>query len=220
MRIAACVARFRATAVAVALMATTIQGVQGQINWTEWTSAVPGVVTGSIPGLGVDVTYAGPYSFAQVNNGGFNYWNWAVYDVPNRPGRSDMIALNIAGTHRISFSAPVTDVYFAFVSVGQPNLPVNYFFGVPFEIVSVGPGHWGNGTLTQTGNTMTGAEGHGVIRFTGSFTEISWQTSPDEFWHGLTVGTPAQVVPEPMSAVLLLTGLAGVVAARRRRKVS
>jgi hypothetical protein len=222
MKIATFAYRARAAAVAVAMTAATAHGINAQVNWAEWTSATAGAVAGSIPAFGLNVTYTGPYAFAQVNNTGTNYWNYAVYDVPNRPGRTDIIALDVAGSHTIAFSAPVTDVYMAFVSVGRTNLPVSYFFGVPFEIVSVGPGHWGNGTLTQSGNTLTGAEGHGVIRFTGTFSEISWRTDPNEYWHGITVGAalPGQVVPEPMTAVLVLTGLAGMAVLRRRRSAA
>jgi hypothetical protein len=213
------IALARATALVLGILAASAVALQSQqVVWTEWNTAATGTVSGNMGAVGV--VYAGPYAFAQVNNVGVNYWNFPIYDVPNRPERSDIIALNVAGSHSITFSAPVMNPFFAFVSVGRPGLSVSYFFGAPFEVISVGPGYWGNGPLVRDGQTMIGTEGHGVIQFSGTFTEIAWSTAPNENWHGLTVGAtltqPVQV-PEPLGAVLVITGLAGLAALRRRR---
>lgn len=198
------------------------------VFWTDWQrvlATTPGVIGQLVVGPEtIDVTFTGPYSFAQVS-GGTNYWNpsapYISAFVDNAPPASDIIALNTGGTATINFSQPVLDPLIALVSWNGNT--VN--FGVPIEILSYGPGFWGNGTpnLNATGTGFYGSgEVHGVIRVPGEFTTLSF-THTSENWHGFTVGAVGvpgpgpEPVPEPASLVLFGSGALALAARRRRR---
>lgn len=192
------------------------------VSWTDWTSATvgtPGSAAGSIGSIGV--RYSGEVAFAQLGSG-TNYWTEgspAPYTgnavVSNAPTPAEMIALSSkSGVNTLTFSQAVTNPIMAIVSQGQPSLPVTYDFNTPFNVLSEGLGYWGDGTYSLVGNALTGSELHAVIQFSGTVTSISWSNSPDEYWHGFTVGLTS--VPEPGTLFLMGLGMVGIAGLKRK----
>jgi PEP-CTERM motif len=199
------------------------------VFWTDWTTetaatpSVLGTLTTSTDT--VNVTYSGPYSFAQTS-GGTNYYNpsapYLSPTVDNAPPASDIIALNVGGLKTITFSQAVKDPFIALVSWNTNVVD----FGVPIDIISFGAGFWGNGTpiLNAGGTGFTGSgEVHGVIRLPGTYTSISF-TDTSENWHGFTIGVAGVsdgggggTVPEPTTLLLLALGLLSIAQMGRRK---
>lgn len=199
--------------------------VDAQVFWTDWTTAGTGTVSGSLSiySQSIGVTYTGTYLDALTS--GTDPWSWDLpafeFDgVDSNPPGYEKIRLDDAATHTITFSTPVVDPYLAIMSQGRGGLPVTYAFSDAFTVLSAGPAYWGyTGYTTPDATTLVGREYSGVIQFSGTFESLTWRASPDEFWHGVTVGAAGSVVPEPATVLLLATGLLGLgVAARRRRK--
>jgi hypothetical protein len=105
----------------------------------------------------------------------------------------------------ITFSSAVTDPYIAIWSLGQGGDPASFVFSSPFTIEAGGPDQYGGGTITQSGYTVWGSEGSGVIQLDGTFNSISFTTPQSEDWFAFTVGEAA--TPEPGSLLLLGTGM-------------
>ncbi|WP_405237988.1 PEP-CTERM sorting domain-containing protein [Lentisalinibacter orientalis] len=192
-----------------------------EIEWTDWQEYGGDQAFGLLDDI--TVTYTGDYAFVQTGSG-TNFWTEngdpAPYTssstIDNAPTASEMVALDSSASHTITFSEAILDPIIAIVSLGRTNLPVSYTFDQNFAVLSSGVGYWGGsaGAYSLTGNTLTGYEFHGALQFDGLLTSISWSSSPDEYWHGITVGSVK--VPEPSSLALLGISLLGLALVRRR----
>jgi hypothetical protein len=175
--------------------------------YVDWTAANPAAGTASgvinLPGRPpVGVTFRvvnpngtnGSYNFAEIN--GTGYWSPnAPYVSPyvlNPPPATDILSL-IGGTtssYVITFSEPVRDPVMDILSLGSRGDDAIYDFDRSFQIISQGTGFWGGGPTDLTilpGEQLRGTEGHGAIRFLGSFSTFSWSVPDGENWHGFTL---------------------------------
>jgi hypothetical protein len=227
---------------ALALVATSQQAHADIFQYVDWTAASPAAGTASgtitLPDLStVDVTFEvlnpdgspGTYFFAQTA-GGTNYWNpttpYISAEVENAPPTPDILSL-IGGNDQvyiITLSEAIKDPVMAIVSLGQGGVTVDYDFDRPFSIVSQASGFFGGGATAlseQPGDILRGNEGHGTIRFNGTFDTFSWTVPMGENWHGFTyaIRTTEAIEPSvPEPSTVLLVGLAamGCLYARRR----
>lgn len=211
-------------------------------QYVDWTAANPSAGTASgtitLPDTStVGVTFEvlnfdgspGNYSFAQTI-GGTNYWNpstpYISLEVENAPPTPDILAL-VGGTdqtYKVTLSEPIKDPIMAIVSLGRSGVMVDYDFDAPFSIVSQGTGYFGGGptSLTeQSGDVLRGFEGHGTIRFNGTFSSFSWTVPLGENWHGFTYGIRTTeaiepTIPEPSTLLLFALSAFATLAARLR----
>jgi hypothetical protein len=219
------------------------------VTWVDWISGTTGAngsATGvlDLGGTLVDVNYNGEIAFIQTA-GGTNYWtepNAALRPytatagqptgVDNAPPTPDIIALSQTGSKTLTFSEPIDNLFFAIVSLNGNG----YQFDNDFDVVSWGQGFWGCGALDRVevagpayqanAGGVCGTEPHGIIRFTGAVSSITWTSLTNEFWNGFTVGTyglalpdPPPVngeIPEPSTWTLALAGAAALAIYRRR----
>lgn len=222
-------------ALAAAVAATPMSRAGAQTVWTSWTAFTAGQTTGTATGTigSTTVSYAGEVDAGSVVNSPVAPPNTGIWREPSTPlayggtgpKTNDFIQVSGGtgtGTNTLSFSAPVDNVFLAIVSLGQPGSPAQFDFDHAFTITSQGVGNFGGSStaLTQTGNTLFGSEGNGVLQFTGPITSISWTNPVHEFYYGFTVGAAAgtSTVPEPGSLALLATGLIGLAPIARKRR--
>lgn len=169
--------------------------------------------------------------------------------VDNAPTGTDIIGLSKAGSQTLTFTQSVANPVFAYVSLNGNG----YGFDQDFEILSQGGvdgnacGYWGCGNVSKNVVDLGGGnfeyqllgtgEPHGSIRFTGTFSQVSWRSLTNEFWNGFTVGvqgTTTEVtqtcatnptlpgcdaipVPEPSGLLLLLSALGGALSLQNRK---
>ncbi len=95
----------------------------------------------------------------------------------------------------LTFSEPVDNLFFAVNSMNSNG----YKFDQNFEIVSQGPGKYGDSpdiSPTDFGNGQygitSGGEFNGVLKIDGSVDRLTWTSQNKEAWNGFTVGTYGQ----------------------------
>lgn len=187
----------------------TVAGSTGGITayYVDWTAANPGAGTAagviSLPdGSTVNVTFqavlpsGAPSGFLGAQtNGGTNYWipsaPYISTEVPNPPPTPDLLQLSGGDNtiYKVHLSQPIRDPIMAIVSLGSGSNTITYNFDSPFTIVSQGRGFWGGGPtslVALANNVLQGTEGHGTIKFLGTFSDFSWTVPRNEFWHGFT----------------------------------
>jgi hypothetical protein len=218
------------------LTSTAIAG--SPISYTDWTSASAPGVSASASGTltlssgTVNVSYSGEFAFAQVNNGGAQYWTQPdPSDLPytgnavvgNAPSTTDIIALSEQSpteVNTITFSQAVLNPIMLINSLGNGGAGVSYVFNQTPTLLSAGEGYWGGNpsTLTLSGNMLTGYEGAGAIEFLGEVSTISWSTEGGEYWNGITVGAVTNRVPDGGTTLALLGLSLSCLAGFRRKK--
>lgn len=176
-------------------------------SYVDWTSANPGAGTASgtitLPGgatIGVQLRVlnpngtAGSFLFAHTNGTGYWFPNTPYVSgyVLNPPPPTDIIGLTggTTSSYVITFSEPVQDPVMDILSLGSGSDDAVYDFDRPFQILSQGRGYWGGGPSDLQilpGEQLRGTEGHGAIRFIGSFSTFSWSAPNGEHWHGFTL---------------------------------
>lgn len=222
------VSRLAAALIAVSAAAISPANLSAQ-SWTTWTSATPGVFNGTL--FGNPVTFTGAYVGGNLSASGIDYFSPSgAYTqsglvAPNAGGNVGFIMFDAPTSGTFTFSAPVTNVFVALISVGQGGVPVTYTFDQSFTVASnnnTNCAYWGCGSYTTGVNSISGSEFSGTLAFNGSVTSLSFTTAPGENWHGITIGAESLAVtatPEPASMVLMGSGLLGIagVAVRRRK---
>ncbi|MEM6441639.1 MAG: PEP-CTERM sorting domain-containing protein [Pseudomonadota bacterium] len=250
----------------MALVSTPSQALQ--VQWTDWQSSSDAngfTAFGQMAKLGggfIDVTCNNPQGVAFIQTGtGIDYFTprtanspytslWPGIGVDKAPPAAEMIALSRQGLQSLTFSEPVSNLFFSVVSLnGNGYRFIDQDFMVLIHTradldgsgVVDADGFWGGGTLTKNlvvepGETFYELIGenepHGTIRFSGSFDQISWESLTAENWNGFTVGIegetavvdppppPSGEAPLPPALALFAAALAGLGLAGRRPRAA
>lgn len=185
------------------------------VTWTDWSTKNQGIM--NFGSTTVNVTLEG---LANSLISGDSYYNNSSTGYTNVTGTYgglapfDIIQEWDAGNVKLTFSQPVTDLYLSLVSVGRSYMPVSYIFNTPFTVISSGSNVWGYDHYTTSGNTYTGYESNGILKFSGTFTTFEFTIANPEYWHGFNIAaTPA---PEPSSILLGFLAMTGLLGIRKR----
>jgi hypothetical protein len=195
------------------------------VNWTLWSDSSSGTTMQNA--VSINVTYTGDTIGMDTNPAIYNVpSSFTSAEVPNTPGSNGTILMQ-GGNSTINsfhFDTPVVNPYMAMFSVGQSGVPVSFNFldGLSYTLLSQGAGNWGGGSLgPASGSSIVGYEGNGVIKFTGTFTDIRFTTPNYEYYYGATVGVAeVAAVPEPSSYAMLAAGLGLLGWTARRRQLA
>ena len=195
------------------------------VNWLDWTAAdvSQGIAIGTFPqhrNITASLSSSAPLSFAQTD-GGINYFNpsgpYSSAGV-TAPSSTDIIAFYTGGSRTLTFSQPINDIYLAYVSINNNTLSFDHDFEIISQSDEVGgAGYFGAGKASKLQESnglensyqLIGQQGepHGVIKFAGPISSLTW-TSNTEYWNGFTIGStdPNLSLTQPDS-ILTLTVL-------------
>jgi hypothetical protein len=229
----------RRGALAVAWLAAAPAANAVPVAWTDWTTVslaggtASGVITPS-SGPAINVGLSGPNAGGSISDT-FVFGPAATYIggiVSNAPcaGTTSCVGdlINLPGTppgaNTLTFSSAVANPVFAVWSLGDLNTTATLTLptGTTPMIESTGTNGTGFGSLTASGNVVSGREGNGTFLLPGTFSSITFTlASPNanEF-AGITVGQAGSItapVPEPATYALFAAGLGALGAVVRRR---
>ncbi|WP_338769750.1 PEP-CTERM sorting domain-containing protein [Massilia sp. METH4] len=190
------------------------------VDWFNWTGLTGTAVQN---GTNIDATFTATslgLTHADYFTGEDDAYLSA--EVTNGPGTDGMFSF-AGGTevvHHVHFSKAVVNPYLAIVSLGSEATAASFNFAnvSSITLVSEGDGYYGDGELSIAGGTITGFEGHGVVRLNGTFTDLYFTTPDNEYWYGASFGIPVSAVPEPGTWAMLAMGGAVLGLVGRRRK--
>jgi hypothetical protein len=197
---------------------------QAQTTWTDWTSATATTATGTLGGVGV--TFSGNLFGAITSGPAIDFWNSPATPFTSAgvsaPPAFDILQIGTSAagrTQTITFATAVVNPVLSVISLGALTNPTTWTFSSAPTLLSQGTSFFGGtGTsLSLVGSALTGTEGSGTLRFTGSFTTLSWTVTNPEDWAGVQVGAPS-AAPEPTTLALLAFGGFGAAVIARRRK--
>ena len=211
-----------------ATLAAPLHASANPVNWIDWNGNLAKSGTLVQNGQTIDVTYTGAAGTPHTDY--FTKFPTAYLsdEVSNGPGTNGFLHLSggkYALQHHIHFSSAVVDPYLAIVSLGASGNGATFNFSnvSSIDLISEGRGYFGDGSLTVSGGTVTGVEGHGVVRLNGTFTDLYFTTPVFENWYGGAFGAAAVApVPEPGTWGMLVAGGAvlGLMGRRRDGKVA
>lgn len=128
-------------------------------------------------------------------------------NVPDLPATANQISQ--AGysdpVHTMTFSQSVTDIVMNIFTLGTSSDLSSYQFNQPFVLLSQNPrcnSVTGEYCLAVEGTTLSGREGSGTIRFTGTVESISWTVTVPEYYSGFTIGAASAIAPPVPNQVL------------------
>jgi hypothetical protein len=217
----------RVATMTLVLMAADSAARADQIYWNTWASNSAGsMLVGSTP---VTVAFSTSNFHADIAN----YPSWGPSTtfadgtiVNNAPTPSNGIMQLTGGnanSNTVTFSTPVTNPVMAIWSLGNGGqlAEFNFVNATPL-FVSGGPSNeYGGSAISVLGNSVTGIEGNGTVRFLGTYSSLSWTNLDFENWYGFNVGAAgnsSQAVPEPSTALIMLTGVLSCFGARALRR--
>lgn len=189
------------------------------VTWNTWDSTSTGTAGP------INVTYAGPAVSLELNYPSYTPTSTFADGtiVNNAPTPANNILKIFGGSEAIqtlTFSQAVVNPVFAIWSLGQAGGPASFVFGQTPTVVSGGSStEYGGGPINLSGNTVSGQEVNGTLRFEGTFTNLTWTNPQYENWYGFNVGFESvAAVPEPSTWAMMILGFLGVGLLAYRRK--
>ncbi len=179
------------------------------VNWIDWTTAGLDSAFGTLQtssGL-IGVSYTGEAYYTNAFNDSVQFSYAGIYTPPITHGSDEILTYGGAGSHhRLTFTAPVSNVTMHWYSVGDPSTPVNLTFTkngtatpAPFTIASSGSEFAPNPIFERQGandNVLHGQEGSGTLVFTGPITSLEWDTDNTELYFSFEAGTSDTAGPD------------------------